>query len=68
MGGAEVKHATVHLGYNDMDFPRSQIVVSKLSVYPEGNTDVAGIIDSMRSNRDNQGALYHYVNCMNRMR
>ncbi len=44
---------TLHPGYNDMDFLRSQIIVSKLSVYPESNTDVTGVIGFMRSDQDN---------------
>ena len=44
----------VHLGYNDVSFPQSQIAISKLSLYPESFTEGTGIIDSMRSNRNKE--------------
>ena len=50
---AEAKD-TVHLGYNDVSFPQSQIAISKLSLYPDSFIEDTGIIDSMRSNRSKE--------------
>ena len=43
---------TVHLGYNDVFFPQSQIAVSKLSAYPESYCEGTGIIKSNRNEED----------------
>ncbi len=45
---------TVHLGYNNVSIPQSQIAISKLSLYPTKFTKSIGIIDFMGSNRDKQ--------------
>ncbi len=34
---------TVHVGYNDVSFPQSQIAISKLSLYPERFTEGTGM-------------------------
>ena len=48
------KESTLHLGYNNVSFPQSQVAISKLSLYPESFTEGTGVIDSMRSNRNKE--------------
>ncbi len=45
---------TVNFGYNDMDFPWSHIVLSKISLYQKSNNEVIGIIDSIGLNRNKE--------------
>ena len=43
-----------NLGYDDVSIPHCRIAISELSLYPEGFTEGAGIIDAIGSNRNKE--------------